>query len=388
MVDLVGAQLARVTARLEDYEKHWTPAIGRQIEQARLLYNELIANADPDSELSVTAQVVLEQCITKLNALLTEMALQHRTIHTLISKTGKDIERHFVSDLSCLTKVDKNFDSDPKLHNRVNALIVDHLISTGKFDVAETLLKEAQLPPSTYSTVDVSGVRHLVDALARKEVGPALEWLQNNAPEEESLIFDLQKQQFIKLLQEGNKMKALEYGRQLSKRTREVTSLMWSVVVKDREKRYPNLFNPAVWKQLELRLARVLSRSENHLSQILETGIKAVPSLITVRNMMVNRPPESLFHGDELPIEVDVPNHVHSVFACPILKAQCTELNPPMRLNCGHVISREALHKLAQSGRFVHPAHLSPSASFNHIRLKCPYCPIESSVADAKRVYF
>lgn len=63
-------------------------------------------------------------------------------------------------------------------------------------------------------------------------------------------------------------MKALEYGRQLSKRTKEVTSLMWSVVVKDREKRYPDFFNPAVWKQLELRLARVLSRSENYLSQM------------------------------------------------------------------------------------------------------------------------
>uniref|UniRef100_A0A0M3HSH0 CTLH domain-containing protein n=1 Tax=Ascaris lumbricoides TaxID=6252 RepID=A0A0M3HSH0_ASCLU len=321
MVDVVGAQLARVIARLEDYEKNWTPTIGRQVEQARLLYNELIVNADPDSELSVTGQVVLEQCISKLNAVLTEMALQHRTIHTLISKTGKEIERHFVSDLNCLTKVDKNFDTDPKLHNRVNALIVDHLISTGKFDVAETLLKEAQLPPSSYPTTDVSGARHLVDALARKEVEPALEWLQKNAPEE-ALIFDLQKQQFIKLLQEGNKMKALEYGRQLSKRTKEVTSLMWSVVVKDREKRYPDFFNPAVWKQLELRLARVLSRSENYLSQILETGIKAVPSLITVRNMMASRPPESLFQGDELPIEVDVPNHVHSVFACPILKAR------------------------------------------------------------------
>lgn len=59
------------------------------------------------------------------------------------------------------------------------------------------------MPPSSYPTTDVSGARHLVDALARKEVEPALEWLQKNAPEEEALIFDLQKQQFIKLLQEG-----------------------------------------------------------------------------------------------------------------------------------------------------------------------------------------
>lgn len=57
-----------------------------------------------------------------------------------------------------------------------------------------------------------------------------------------------------------------------------------------------------------------------------------------------------------------------------------------MRLNCGHVISRDALQKLAQSGRFVNPTHIN--ASYTHSRLKCPYCPIESNVSDAKRVYF
>lgn len=52
----------------------------------------------------------------------------------------------------------------------------------------------------------------------------------------------------------------------------------------------------------------------------LELGIKMVPSLISLRQLMVNRSLESLFQGDELPIEVDVPNATHSVFACPILK--------------------------------------------------------------------
>lgn len=45
-----------------------------------------------------------------------------------------------------------------------------------------------------------------------------------------------------------------------------------------------------------------------------------VPSLITLRRLMTNRAPESLFQGDELPIEVPVANNAHSVFACPILK--------------------------------------------------------------------
>uniref|UniRef100_A0A0N5AV19 LisH domain-containing protein n=1 Tax=Syphacia muris TaxID=451379 RepID=A0A0N5AV19_9BILA len=387
MVDVVNAHLQRVLDYVQEFKGQWDPVVSRCVEQFRRLYVELIETADEDAELSVTAQVLLEEAISRINALLTEMALKHRTGHTLISKTGKEIERNFVSDLTCLTKNEKNFDSDPKLHKRVNALITEHLTSTGKFEVAETLLKEAPLPTgSRFPSLDNVQARQLIDAFSRKDVAPALEWLTANAPQEEGLIFDLQKQQFIKYLQEGEKIKALEYTRQLANRADEVGSLMWAMVVKDPEKRYPQLFNQSVWHQLELRLARVLSQSDNYLNQILETGIKAVPSLITLRAMMANRRPESLFHGDELPIEVEVPCHIHSVFSCPILKAQCTEANPPMRLNCGHVISRDALQKLVQNGRFANPAHIS--ASYNHSRLKCPYCPIESNVADAKRVYF
>lgn len=52
-----------------------------------------------------------------------------------------------------------------------------------------------------------------------------------------------------------------------------------------------------------------------------------------------------------LQIEIDVgsDHQYHSVFACPILRQQSSELNPPMRLVCGHVISRDALNKLGNN---------------------------------------
>ncbi|VDP16093.1 unnamed protein product [Onchocerca flexuosa] len=322
----------------------------------------------------------------KLGDMLQEMAHQHRSTHQMLSKIGRAIDRYFVTDLSSLTKIDKNIDTDPRLHGRVNALITNHLTSTGKFDVADILTKEAQLPASEGLEFNVDDIRHLMEAFQKRDITPALQWLKQNASRDEQLIYDLQKQHFVKLLEDGQTMEALQYSRQLSKNPEEMMHLLWAVVAKDRKTRYPDLFNPVVWQQLELRLARVMSRSENYLSQILELGIKMVPSLISLRQLMVNRSLESLFQGDELPIEVDVPNATHSVFACPILKAQCTEQNPPMRLTCGHLISREALHKLAQTGRFVAPTNLAPSNAFSHIRLKCPYCPVESSVADAKRL--
>ncbi|VBB33731.1 unnamed protein product [Acanthocheilonema viteae] len=386
MVDIVAGRINRVLETLESFRSQWTPAVARQIDLVHRVYNELLIDDDPEAELSVTAEVVLAQAMEKLSDMLQEMAHQHRSTHQMLSKIGRAIDRYFVTDLSTLTKIDKNIDTDPRLHGRVNALITNHLTSTGKFDVADILTKEAQLPASEGLEFNVDDIRHLMEAFQKRDINPALQWLKQNASRDEQLIYDLQKQHFIKLLEDGETMEALQYSRNLSKNPEELMQLLWAAVAKDRKTRYPDLFNPVVWQQLELRLARVMSRSENYLSQILELGIKMVPSLISLRQLMVNRSLESLFQGDELPIEVDVPNATHSVFACPILKAQCTEQNPPMRLTCGHVISREALHKLAQTGRFVAPTNLSPSNAFSHIRLKCPYCPVESSVADAKRV--
>ncbi len=76
---------------------------------------------------------------------------------------------------------------------------------------------------------------------------------------------------------------------------------------------------------------------------------------------------------EELPIEIDLgPDcRFHSIFACPILRQQTTEVNPPVRLTCGHCISKDALHKLSSGNR-----------------VKCPYCPVEQSPHHARRIIF
>ncbi|KAG8806855.1 hypothetical protein FRC17_004767 [Serendipita sp. 399] len=53
-------------------------------------------------------------------------------------------------------------------------------------------------------------------------------------------------------------------------------------------------------------------------------------------------------HTEEIPVEIPLPpeNRYHSVFTCPVSKEQATDVNPPMMLQCGHVIVRESLHKL------------------------------------------
>jgi len=84
-------------------------------------------------------------------------------------------------------------------------------------------------------------------------------------------------------------------------------------------------------------------------------GCKALPALINIVQVMQQTQVGHILSKDELPIEIDIgPNcRYHSVFTCPILRQQSTDLNPPMKLICGHVISKDALNKLNSTGKYV-----------------------------------
>lgn len=53
-----------------------------------------------------------------------------------------------------------------------------------------------------------------------------------------------------------------------------------------------------------------------------------------------------LYFRLQIEIDLDAEYRYHSIFACPILRQTSSEENPPMKLVCGHVISRDALNKL------------------------------------------
>ena len=59
--------------------------------------------------------------------------------------------------------------------------------------------------------------------------------------------------------------------------------------------------------------------------------------------------------GTLFQVEIDLGQECryHSIFACPILRQQSTETNPPVRLICGHVISKDALNKLANGNKYA-----------------------------------
>jgi len=141
---------------------------------------------------------------------------------------------------------------------------------------------------------------------------------------------------------------------------------------------YRNLFNIQESEVVDLFTREACSllglSVESPLIVTFNAGCKALPALINIRQVMQQRKVTNVWNcRDELPIGIDLgkEKQYHSIFSCPILKEQSKDSNPPMRLTCGHVISKDALNKLAIGSK-----------------LKCPYCPIEQNPSDAKQIVF
>lgn len=222
-------------------------------------------------------------------------------------------------------------------------------------------------------------------------MNPALEWVNANKEKLQSNEFEfkLHRLYFIELLRGGiqNQMALINYSRShftpfANRFSKEIQILMGSLVYLNRgieNSPYAYLFDDNIWTEICLLFTKeacsLLGVSvDSPLSVTINAGCVALPALINIKQAIHQRHVTDVWsQRDELPIEIGVTRrcHYHSIFACPILRQQSTENNPPMRLQCGHVISRDALNKLT-----------------NGSKLKCPYCPVEQNPVDAKLIHF
>jgi hypothetical protein len=88
---------------------------------------------------------------------------------------------------------------------------------------------------------------------------------------------------------------------------------------------------------------------------------------------------------EELGLDLDVPAWAaalcggHRVFVCPVLREETTAQNGAVALSCGHLLSRQALDRLAGGhGGF----------GVGSGEVKCVYCPERTSVREARSVQF
>uniref|UniRef100_A0AC35FR11 Uncharacterized protein n=1 Tax=Panagrolaimus sp. PS1159 TaxID=55785 RepID=A0AC35FR11_9BILA len=349
--------------------------------------------------LSVAAQVIIEKELQKTRDLVAEIVQEHRGLHKVVSRCGKDLDKNFEADLSGLLRNEK--DAEGVLQNRqtINKLMYEYFLDTGMSDVAETLKKEAELPIDSKEEKASDDLKTVIELYRKREIIAVIEFLENSIYKKEAeyknLLFDLHRQHVIFLLEQNKKNEALKYSRKLqpfaSEKFNEISHLMGALVAypdNDQQTfekplcfRYKNLFHPNNWLVVESNLAKLVSKINSPLEVLLSIGAKAMPSMLSIKNVLSR---SLLVSSEELPISVEIPNPVHSTFTCPVLKVQATESNPPIRLGCGHVISKEAVNKLTAN----RPLRNSRNTRHGNSSFRCIYCPENINTHENKRIHF
>ncbi|KAG5312517.1 PREDICTED: protein RMD5 homolog A isoform X1 [Acromyrmex echinatior] len=392
----VEREVDKVLSKFGAINEHAEAVLRDLINHIQFLKKDL-EEAPPNQELTAVQVQILKQAMTKARDTVQRLATDHRDLHSTVSKVGKAIDRNFIADFASTSREDVF--SGPEKSHLLNQIICQHFYRQGMLDIADELAVEAGIKTDEGRKEPFTELNYILDCLKQRNLEPALEWAKKHREallaQNSSLEFKLHRLHFIRLVQQGpsKQREAILYARQnltqfVVRYEKEVQSLMGTLLYLPhgiQSSPYSHLLDPTLWLEIHdvftKEACTLLGLSvDSPLSVCINAGCTALPALLNIKQVMQQRQVTGIWNGkDELPIEIDLgkQSRYHSVFACPILRQQSTENNPPMKLVCGHVISRDALNKLANANKnqFIS-------------RLKCPYCPAEQNPEDARLIYF
>ncbi|KAI5858789.1 CTLH/CRA C-terminal to lish motif domain-containing protein [Tricharina praecox] len=327
-----------------------------------------------------------------VNSQLEKVGGDHKEVYTALNRYGKALDKKFKA-ASAFSSSD--YDALSNEGHLINRAIAMHLIREGQFTVASKFVQEAgdlDIPPELQDEF-VEMYQILKAMKEQRDLDPAIAWARQKARQLEqrgsNLEFDLCKLQFVAMFVNGmdGRKHAMEYarrefGRFQDKHLKEVQMLMTAFLYTDNLQQSPYgrpfLEPEKTWEDVAHSFTKEFCSllglsAQSPLYLAATAGAIALPTLLKMTSIMKEKKTEWTSQN-ELPVEIPLPPsyHFHSIFVCPVSKDQTTEENPPMMLPCGHVIALESLQRLARSGS-------APS-------LKCPYCPKESTLAQAKQV--
>lgn len=267
--------------------------------------------------------------------------------------------------------------------------------STGGTDVHDLSPLQSQELQSKFSEM-----YSILQELRNRNLVPAIDWARANSVELETrgsnLEFELSKLQYVWLFkgpavnglpddENNGRFGALKYAHRnfaqfRARHAREIDRLAGSMAFASNIGASPyasDFMIDGAFSDVAASFTREFCSllglsAESPLYIAATAGALALPQLVKFMSKTRTRGTEWTT-ANELAFETPLPARMmyHSIFVCPVSKAQTTEANPPMMIPCGHVLSKESLHNLCRGTRF-----------------KCPYCPSEGHVRDAKEIIF
>uniref|UniRef100_A0A0K8TSL5 Putative e3 ubiquitin ligase n=1 Tax=Tabanus bromius TaxID=304241 RepID=A0A0K8TSL5_TABBR len=390
----VEKELERVVTKFTAIRDH----SDKVISDVTTLFDDIkraLEDEKQDESISERHVEILNEALAKTKDKMQRITTEHRDLHGTVSKVGKVIDRNFVSDFTSTARTDAL--TDDKNLKLLNAIIAQHYYRQGMDAVADSLIKESGLSEEFASKIstnsDFTEIFKIYESILNHDLAPALDWAARHSEQLEAknsaLEFKLHRLAFMQILLRGvgAQTEAIAYARNnfakfVNRFQKEFQNLMGTLIYLPsgiQNSPYKHLISPEMWAEasyifLKDACTTLNISKDSPLSVVVNAGCTTLSALLNLKQVMLSRQVLGILCGrDELPIEIDLDpeNRYHSTFACPILRQQTSEDNPPMKLTCGHVISRDALNKLS-----------------NGPILKCPYCPMEQSTDLAKFIYF
>ncbi|KAJ7273660.1 ubiquitin-protein ligase E3 [Mycena haematopus] len=279
---------------------------------------------------------------------------RQKEIYTSISRLGKALDKKFPAALPSYPDV---FTS-PTSVTALERTIALHFLRTGQFDTAGVFLQEAGLNIPADLRAQFIDLHRILQALRNQDIGPALGWVTKNrhflCDRGSPLEFHLHRSQYIRLLlstHPPNVMKTWAFYADNEDECRRLAGcIVYLPLSKLQTSPYADLASPSLHFDLEPLFAKEYCAS---LGMSRQVPLRVVGDIGGGRKVMRERKSE-WSQADELPIEIPLPpeNRYHSIFACPVSKEQSTETNPPMMMGCGHVVTKDSLHKLSKPGGY------------------------------------
>lgn len=315
-----------------------------------------------------------------------------KEVYNGIAKFGRALEKTFKPTFLSPENGDNAKPLPISPGTDLNTAILMHLSRAGEFNVASKFMEEAHLSVPEDLLEEFAHMYEILQHLLSRNLGPAIEWATSKRADllarGSNLEFSLHKLQFIRfLIDEGDTNKALAYAQQnLSvfgdRYLNDIAQLMSGVLYVGRidHSPYRQVFaSPSyddLYDMFSFEFCSFLGLPPDSPLYLAATaGAIAQPVLAKMEIVMKNRGAEWTTK-QELPVEIDLPPkfRFHSIFVCPVSKEQTTDRNPPMMLPCGHVLANDSLRSLSNDNP--------------HHTFKCPYCPMDATYYQAKRVYF
>ncbi|KAI8893308.1 binding protein [Globomyces pollinis-pini] len=329
----------------------------------------------------------LNQLLQETKSLATKLTDNGKDFYTVLGKHSKVLEKRFKTDLDNIW--------DPKAlvgkDHAMYSILIHHFVREGRFDLAKLFAKEAGIEFENNLHNQFEGMYHIQEALRVENPGPAIEWATTNRKKLQQVgstfEFKLHQLQYLSHIKRGDIKAGLNYAKShfgyfADKHIKEIQRLMCCILFSKRLENspYAAFAGQGLWMDIQVQFSRdfchILGQScESPLFTCVTVGSSALPMIMKISSLMKDKALEWSQTG-ELPVTIPLldSQRYHSIFVCPVTKEQGTELNPPMMMACGHVISGESLLRLSKGNI--------------NSRFKCPYCPIDSTAAQAVRVYF